>query len=428
MGVLSSLFTGVSGLAAQGEALGVVGDNIANASTTGFKASRAEFSDIVAKNLKGVLGGNQIGRGVKLGAVSPVLLQGNIDATENGTDLAIQGDGFFVCNGTDGTSFTRSGNLHFDREGYLVTYDDQRLQGFQVDDNGKITSITGNIRIPKAITQAKATKRVEIMANLDSRAEIGVPFDIKKPNDTSQFATGIEMHDSQGTKRLVTYYFNKTADRQWEWHGVCDGKDIQGGTPGQLVEVSTGKLGFTVDGKLDTVAEGKKNYNFAGGAQPNQQVELYFGDAIKTFGGKGLAGTVQYGKESDILSWKQDGASAGVITNMSFSDSGVLSAQYNNGETKDIAQILLAKFDAPEKLFKIGNNRFKESRDSGTASIGAAERAGRGKIFAKSLERSTVDLAMEFVNLIQNQRNFQANAKTISTTDEMLAEVLQLKR
>ncbi|MBK9292869.1 MAG: flagellar hook protein FlgE [Oligoflexia bacterium] len=428
MGVLSSLFTGVSGLAAQGEALGVTGDNIANANTTGFKASRAEFADIVAKNLKGVLGGNQIGRGVKLGMVSPVLLQGNIDATENATDLAIQGDGFFVCNGTDGTSFTRSGALHFDREGYLVTFDDQRLQGFQVDENSKLTSITGNIRIPKAITPAKGTKRVEIMANLDSRAEIGVPFDIKKANDTAQFATGIEMHDSQGTKRLVTFYFNKTADRQWEWHGVCDGKDIQGAKPGELVEVTSGKLGFTVDGKLDTVNENKRNYNFAGGAQPNQQIELYFGDAIKTLGGKGLGGSVQYGKESDILSWKQDGASAGVITNMSFSDSGVLSAQYNNGETKDIAQILLAKFDAPEKLYKVGNNRFKESRDSGTPAIGAPERAGRGKIFAKSLERSTVDLAMEFVNLIQGQRNFQANAKTISTTDEMLAEVLQLKR
>src|ERR1700761_7779411 len=123
MGVLSSLFTGVSGLSAQGEALGVVGDNIANANTVGFKASRAEFADIVAKNLKGVLGGNQIGRGVKLGAVNPVLLQGNIDATENATDLAISGDGFFVCrSGNEGQTFTRDGALHFDKDGNLVTF------------------------------------------------------------------------------------------------------------------------------------------------------------------------------------------------------------------------------------------------------------------------------------------------------------------
>lgn len=428
MGVLSSLFTGVSGLAAQGEALGVVGDNIANANTIGFKASRAEFADIVAKNLKGVLGGNQIGRGVKLGAVNPVLLQGNVDATENATDLAIMGDGYFTCKGTDGQSFTRDGSLHFDREGFLVTFDDQRLQGYQADEKNKLTSLVGDIRLPKAITPARATKKVEITTNLDSRAQVGLPFDIEKANETSQFATGIEMHDSQGTKHLVTFYFNKTADRQWEWHGVCDGKDIQGAPQDKMFEVTSGKLGFTVDGKLDTVAETKRNYNFAGGAQPNQQIELYFGDAITTLQGKGLMGSVQYGKESDILSWKQDGSSAGTISSMSFSDSGVLSAQYSNGETKDIAQILLAKFDAPEKLFKVGNNRFKESRESGTPAIGAPERAGRGKIFSKSLERSTVDLAMEFVNLIQNQRGFQANAKTISTTDEMLAEVLQLKR
>jgi flagellar hook protein FlgE len=394
----------------------------------GFKSSRAEFADIVAKNLKGVLGGNQIGRGVKLGAVNPILLQGNVDSTENATDLAISGDGYFVCKGTDGQTFTRDGALHFDREGYLVTFDDQRLQGYQSDERNKITSLVGDIHLPKAITPAKATKKVEVVANLDSRAQVGVPFDIEKANDTSQFATGIEVHDSQGTKHLVTFYFNKVADRQWEWHGVCDGKDIQGAPADKLFEVSSGKLGFTVDGKLDTVAETKKAYNFSGGAQPNQQIELYFGDAITTLGGKGLLGSVQYGKESDILSWKQDGSAAGTITSLSFSDSGVLSAQYSNGETKDISQILLAKFDSPEKLYKVGNNRFKESRESGTPAIGAPERAGRGKIFAKSLERSTVDLAMEFVNLIQNQRSFQANAKTISTTDEMLAEVLQLKR
>ncbi len=428
MGVLSSLFTGVSGLSAQGEALGVVGDNIANANTIGFKASRAEFADIIAKNLKGVLGGNQIGRGVKLGAVNPVLLQGNVDATENATDLAISGDGYFACKGSDGQSFTRDGSLHFDRDGYLVTFDDQRLQGYQTDEKNKLTSLVGDIHLPKAITPARATKKIEIVANLDSRAQVGLPFDIDKANETSQFATGIEVHDSQGTKHLVTYYFNKTADRQWEYHGVCDGKDIQGGNADKMMEVNAGKLGFTEDGKLDTVNETKKNFNFSGGAQPNQQVDTYFGDAITTLKGKGLQGSVQFGKESDILSWKQDGSSAGTIASLSFSDQGVLSAQYNNGETKDISQILLAKFDAPEKLYKVGNNRFKESRESGTPAIGAPERAGRGKIFAKSLERSTVDLAMEFVNLIQNQRGFQANAKTISTTDEMLAEVLQLKR
>src|SRR5882672_8534067 len=146
MGVLSSLFTGVSGLQAQGEALGVVGDNIANSNTTGFKASRAEFQDIIAKNLKGILGGNQIGRGVKIGAVNPVLVQGNVDATEKVTDLAIAGDGYFTLKGSDGESFTRDGSLKFDKEGYLITNDFQKVQGFQTDDKGLIINKLGDIR------------------------------------------------------------------------------------------------------------------------------------------------------------------------------------------------------------------------------------------------------------------------------------------
>ncbi len=138
MGVLSSLYTGVSGLAAQGEALGVIGDNIANANTVGFKASRAEFQDIVSKSLKGILGGNQVGRGVKIGAVNPILTQGNVDATEKTTDLAISGDGYFVLRGTDGETYTRDGSFHFDREGYLVSNDGQRVQGFQSDDTFRL--------------------------------------------------------------------------------------------------------------------------------------------------------------------------------------------------------------------------------------------------------------------------------------------------
>jgi flagellar hook protein FlgE len=430
MGVLSSLFTGVSGLSAQGEALGVVGDNIANANTTGFKASRAEFQDIIAKNLKGILGGNQIGRGVKIGAVNPVLLQGNVDATENATDLAISGDGYFVARGSDGQSFTRDGSLHFDKDGFLVTNENQRIQGFGADPEGKITSKIEDIHLPKAITPAKATKKVDLTLNLDSRNTVGQQFNPLKPNETSQYSTGIEIYDTQGNKHLMTMYFNKTADRTWEWHGMVDGKEVQGGPKeeGGMAEVAAGKVTFTTDGKLDTQTTNKQNFNFTGGAQANQKIDISFGDAITTNKGKGMSGTVQYGKESDLMAWKQDGSSAGTITNMSFSDSGVLSALYSNGEAKDLYQVTLAKFDAPERLYKVGNNRFKESREAGTPAIGAPNMGGRGKIYAKSLERSTVDLAMEFVNLIQNQRGFQANAKTITTTDELLAEVIQLKR
>lgn len=428
MGVLSSLYTGVSGLTAQGEALGVIGDNIANANTIGFKASRAEFQDIISKNLKGILGGNQIGRGVKIGAVNPILSQGNVDATEKSTDLAISGDGYFTLRGSDGESYTRDGSFHFDREGYLVSNDGQRVQGFQSDDKGKIINKTGDIKFPRALIPAKGTSEIALDMNLDSRVDTAKIFNAEDPYTTSNFSTGVEVFDSQGNKHLMTMFFNKSADRQWDVRGMVDGKEVTGGVPGKLSEVMTAKLGFTVDGKLDTEQITKQAFNFSGGALQNQQIKVDFGDSITTDKGKGLDGSKQYGKDSDLISWRQDGAAAGTITNMSFNDEGVLTALYTNGQAADLGQIAMAKFENPEALFKVGNNRLKESRDSGAGAIGKSRQAGRGSLFAKSLERSTVDLATEFVNLIQNQRGFQANAKTITTTDELLSEVIQLKR
>lgn len=429
MSLLASLHTGVSGLSSQGQALGVIGDNIANAHTTGFKSSRAEFADIMAKNLKGVLGGNQIGRGVKLMSVNPILTQGNIDATEKATDLAISGDGYFVVSGSDGTSYTRDGSFHFDKDGFLVTNDNQRVQGFLSDEKGRITNARGDIAFPKAIIPARASNKLDLTLQLDSRQEnMTQPFDLKDPISSSHYSTGVEIYDSQGNKHLMNLYFRKVADRQWQYHGLIQGKEVIGGKEGDWSEVTTGTLTFTTDGKLDTELQTKQAFNFVGGALQNQLVKLDFGDALTTDKGKGMSGSTQYGKESDLLNWDQDGAAAGNINNLSFSDDGTLAALYSNGETRELAQVLVSKFENGEALFKVGSNRFKESKESGTPSVGKAGEAGRGKFYAKSLERSTVDLAMEFVNLIQNQRGFQANAKTITTTDELLQEVIQLKR
>lgn len=428
MGVLSSLYTGVSGLAAQGEALGVIGDNIANANTTGFKGSRAEFKDIAAKSLKGILGGNQVGRGVQISAVTPIMAQGNIDQTERSTDLAVSGDGYFVLRGSDGETFTRDGSFRFDKDGYLVSSDNQRVQGFVANDKGEIQNKQGDLRFPRALTPARATKEINMEVNLDSRVQNTKVFDSKDPYATSHYSTGIEMYDSQGNKHLVQMFFTKTADRTWSYTGLVDGKEITGAPDDQMATVCTGQLTYTVDGKLDTETMTSSAFNFRGGALQGQQVKIDFGDSITTDKGQGINGSKQYGKESDLMAWKQDGGSAGTITNLSFSDEGVLTALYSNGDAKDLGQIALARFENPEGLYKVGQNRLKEARDSGSPAIGLANRGGRGKVYAKSLERSTVDLAMEFVNLIQNQRGFQANAKTITTSDELLGEVIQLKR
>jgi flagellar hook protein FlgE len=355
-------------------------------------------------------------------------VQGNVDATEKTTDLAISGDGYFVLNGSDGQSFTRDGSFHFDRDGYLVTNDNQRVQGFQADPKGRIINKMGDLRFPRALIAAKPTQEVKMDMNLDSRIEAGKKkFDVKDPYATSDYSTGVEIYDSQGNKHLMTLFFNKTEDRHWEYHGTVDGKEVTGGKPGTQSQVCAGNMDFTVDGLLDSSEMTDSAFNFAGGALQDQKIKLNFGDAIK-MGGKGIDGTKQYGKDSDLISWHQDGSSAGTITNLSFNDTGVLTALYSNGQAQDLGQVALSKFENPEALFKVGNNRLKEARDSGTPAIGAPNANGRGKLFAKSLERSTVDLAQEFVNLIQNQRGFQANAKTITTTDQLLEEVIQLKR
>lgn len=433
MGTLSSMYTGVSGLKAMGEGLGVTADNIANSNTTGFKASRAEFQDIMSRDLKGIDGGNQLGRGVKIGAVNPVLLQGNLDNTDRGTDLAINGDGYFQVKGNEGVSYTRDGSFLFDKNGNLTTNNGQKVQGYLADEKGKIETRVGDIKFPKALVNASPTKAVNLELNLDSRSIADAKvFDPKDPYKTSDYATAVEIYDSQGNKHMMNMFFNKSVDRTWTYRGMVDGKEVEGAQPNddgsmpELAQVTEGKIQFTEDGKLNSQEVISQAFNFKNGAKQDQQISISFGDAIAT-GGKG-EGTKQYGKESDVIKWNQDGYSAGTVTNLSFNDEGVLTAAYSNGQVLDLAQVLLAKFENPEALFKQGGNLFKQSRNSGEPSLGAARMAGRGSIMAKSLERSTVDLASEFVSMITNQRAFQANAKTVSTSDELLSEVIQMKR
>jgi flagellar hook protein FlgE len=428
MSILTSMYTSVTGLKSHGQALNVVADNIANASTNGFKSSRAEFQDVLSRSLKGAFGGDQIGRGTKLGAVNPADVQGNIDNTERVTDIAISGAGYFVVDGYDGRAYTRNGEFRFDKEGYLITSDNYKVQGFEMDKNGEVTNKLGNMRLPDAIAKAVPTKKVNIDLNLDSRVEKGKIFDIKRPYDTSDFTSGVEVYDSQGSKHLVTLAFNKVEDGVWEYRGLVDGNEVVGGIPGEMSQVVRGRLTFNGEGLLNTEEVLEKNFNFSNGAKPNQDIAFDFGDAITTDAGTGLKGTKQYGAKSDLMSWSQDGSTSGKLTGLSIDDTGILSALYSNGETKDMYQIAVATFQSPEGLFKSGSNKMRESRESGSPAIGKPAEAGRGQVFAKSIERSTTDIAKEFVDMIQYQRNFQANAKGITTSDEMLTDVINIKR
>ena len=426
MGVLSSLYTGISGLNGQGEALAIYGDNIANASTNGYKVSRPEFQDVIAKSLKGVLGGNQIGRGVRLAGVNPIFSQGSILQTDSSTDLAITGDGFFVVNGVDGQSYSRNGSFHFDKSGKLINADNCHVLGFQADDAGKITSKMGEVSVDRTVIDAKKTNQVKMFMNLDLRSDKSQIFDPKRPEQTAHFGTGVTVYDTAGTAHVATLYFNRTEDGIWAWKAMVKGEETTNGKKDEMVECANGKLTFDTDGKLLNQTTDKSSFNFSKGALPEQNIEFNFGDD-KAHGGTGLQVT-QYGTNSETYKSNQDGYTAGSLAGLSFNDDGVLAANYTNGENINIAQIALAKFENPEGLFKVGQNRFKESRLSGQPTVGSPMSGGRGRISAKTIEASTTDIAGEFINLIQAQRNFQANSKVISTADEMLQEVLNLKR
>jgi len=425
MGILSSLYTGVTGLKANGEALSIFGDNIANANTTGFKVSRPEFQDVVAKSLKGLLGGNQIGRGTRLAAVNPIFSQGSITQTESPTDLAITGDGFFVMDGPDGRSFTRNGAFHFDREGKLINSDGHHILGFQADGEGRITSKLDSISVGKTVVDANKTQDVEVFMNLDLRADSKLEFDPARPDKTSHFATGVTVYDTAGTHHTVTMYFNKTDRGVWSWRAMARGEEIEGGEAGVPIEQASGQLVFSDDGRLQETVVNDSTFSFKGALQ-EQQINFSFGKS-KSQGGDGLQVT-QYGTDSEAYKTIQDGYTAGTLAGLTFDDDGSLSAIYTNGETQRLAQLVLARFENPEGLFKTGQNRFKESRLSGQPTVGAPQSGGRGRVSSKTIESSTTDIAEEFINLMGAQRNFQANTRVIQTADQMMQEVLNIGR
>ncbi|MBU6375380.1 MAG: flagellar hook protein FlgE [Bdellovibrionales bacterium] len=426
MGILSSMYTGISGMRGSGEALSVYGDNIANANTTGFKVSRPEFQDLVSTSLKNMSGGNQVGRGSRLASVAPIMSQGSIVATEAPTDLAISGDGMFVMRGAEGQSYSRAGNFRFDRDGKLVNSEGYRVQGFQADETGKMTSKMSDISIDRSVVDAKQTKKVDLFMNLDMRTDTKVEFDPQRPESTSNFATGITVYDSAGTPRTVSMFINKSSDGEWTWRVMAKGEDLRDGKPGTLVEQARGKLKFDTDGRLNEVVTDKNSFNFNKGAIGDQKIDFNFGPEKKK-GGSGTQVT-QYGTASEAYKTLQDGYSAGTLSGLSFNEDGILTGVYSNGQTINLCQVALAKFENPEGLFKLGQNLYRESRNSGQPTIGAPDLGGRGKISAKALESSTTDIANEFINLMQAQHNFQANSRVIRVADDMMQEVLNLKR
>ncbi|MBN1612378.1 MAG: flagellar hook protein FlgE [Polyangiaceae bacterium] len=428
--VLRAMYSGVSGLRAEGEALGVVGDNIANVNTVGFKSQRAVFQDVLGHSILAGTGSSLPGSGVRVGDIQQMFTQGSLANTGIATDLALNGDGFFVVNGTvDGVSanfFTRAGQFEINNQGYLVNPNGLQVQGYAANPDGTFQASISSIQAPTSAIQPHATENAEITANLDSSAVIPTnPFDITDPANTANFSSTMTVYDSLGNAHTMDVYFVKTADNTWDWHGVIDAGDL-GGTAGTNQEVGTGTLTFTTDGALDAVSATTVTADFTG-ATAGQVVTLDFGTAIAD-GGTGLDGTTQFASPSNVSSQSQDGYSSGDFSGVQVDGTGVVMGLYTNGQKIAIGQLAIAKFRNNDGLGRAGQNLWIDTRESGAAAMGTAGSGGRGAVSSGTLESSNVDLAEEFVGLIQHQRSFAANSKTITTADEMLQELINIKR
>jgi flagellar hook protein FlgE len=426
--MLTSLYTAITGMNANGTWLSVIGDNIANMNTTGFKASRVAFGDVLA----GVVGSLQVGRGVLISDISPLFTQGSFETTSNGLDLSIDGDSFFMVNDAGARYYTRAGQFSIDKDGYIVNPEGLILQGYLADTSGNITGTLGDLQIAVRQSLAQATTTASVALNLDATGAIQTSaFTLDGNGDGTDndplnynFSNTITVYDSQGGAHQVTLYFAKTADNTWDVHYVNPDPT----TPSVLVDAGTQALTFDTNGALiDDNSGSSINLDFGGSVTTPQAISFDYGTGTAE-GGDGLDGTTQFASNFGVMHLSQDGYPAGSLDNMTISENGIITGIFTNGQTRAIGQIGLAKFIAPDSLAKLGRNLYSESFDSGQPIVGMADTSGLGRVLSNSLELSNVDLADEFVKMISAQRGFQANSRIITTTDELLQELVNLKR
>jgi len=439
--------TSVSGILAASGDLGIIGNNIANASTTGFKSSRGEFTDIYASSLLGTAG-TAIGQGVKLNSVTQDFSQGNIEFTNNSLDLAINGNGFFRMSNDGVATYTRAGSFQLDRDGYMVNASNMKLQGFPIDEAGNITGELGDIQLSTQLIDPKATSQVSITANVDSRdskpssAWSATPFNAFAATPTSpspeQFnsSTSMTVYDGFGNPHVLTLYFRKETDvgeNTWSAKALIDGVEVTAALPGD-----EDYLVFQANGKLDTTSDdvGANDGKFGGPAllaisgwtpldaegadngAPGAPASNFTID-VSTF--------TQFGADFAVGSITQDGYATGQLRGVEIDSTGVLFTRYTNGQSRQQSQIALASFTNPNGLQPVGDTNFVETFSAGQATITTPGLSGTGALQSGALEGSNVEITSQLVKMIIAQRNFQANAQMIQTEDAVTQTVINLR-
>lgn len=466
MSLTSGLYTGVSGLSATGNTMQIIGNNISNANTIGYKSSDYCFEDLLSQSIATQSGSTQVGRGTAISTVALDFTQGSFENTGNATDLAIGGDGFFKVVDPDSgsTYYTRAGNFEFDKNGNLVTSDGYIVQGWSLDENGEAQGSLTDIKMESFTSPPQESEIVTIITNLDADsasnvADLAAAWDgTAEPPISSvnyEYQTTLSVYDSLGSQHDVTVYYDKSdaGASTWEYIVTCnpsednrtdfDGTVYQGLLASGTLEFSessgsiTGLTMNSVDPltgtwtaeTVDSNGYFEFDANFLGGPTTIMSIELDLGTRYNgaTWENSSLSST-QYAKASTTTYQTADGFGSGDLQDIDVDSDGVITGIYSNGEIIPLYQLALADFLNPQGLYSVGGNLFRETRDSGTAITNVPGTSGLGSISPNSYEQSNVDIATEFVNMITIQRAYQANSKIITTLDAMLSETIDMKR
>lgn len=410
----------ISGLRAATSDLSVVSNNVANASTTGFKSSRAQFADMYAANASPT---NAVGMGVKLAGINQLFTQGSLNVTNNSLDLAIDGQGFFGVQDSGTVIYTRAGAFGTDRDGYIVNNAAQRLTGYLANAAGGVTSQLGELRIDTSNMPPSATRSGSASLNLDAGSVApavawpATPFvfgDAGPLPETYNSSSSLTIHDSLGNPHTLSLYFVRDTGNAWDVHALVDGVTV-GTSP-------AGTLQFDENGVIDPATA---ELSLAGW-RPLDASGTPNGAAIQDFTFS-LAGATQFGSPFSVNALSQDGYAAGELSRIGIDASGVITSYFSNGQSKALGQVALYNFANPQGLQQLGESAWAETPSSGAAIVGAPGTGSLGALQSGALEDSNVDLTAELVHLILAQRNYQANAKTIQTADTVTQTIMNLR-
>jgi flagellar hook protein FlgE len=411
--MIASLYAGISGLSANATAMTVIGDNIANVNTTAFKSNRSHFANILSSSLGGDAAMASVGRGVEFWEATAQWTQGSLENSSSPTDLAINGKGFFMVQDSSGSNFyTRAGNFNFDKEGYLTNPDGLRLQGYQIDTSGNIGSIS-SIYIPgERVSPPAATTEFNFDINLSASALAG-----------ETYTTAQTVYDSLGNAIPVTFTFTRAAAAQtWTVTGSIPASAGTGVTFGGNASMN---IVFDANGIMTSPAA---NVTTALALTNGAAAPLSMTWAFEDANGNSYGDVTGYASNSGTTFQYQDGYPAGMLRGIAVDEAGIVTATYSNGEMTPLFQLALVDFPSYDGLTKMGRNLYAQSLASGQALPGVAGTGRLGSVAPSSLEMSNVDLAEEFVKMITTQRAFQANSRVITSSDEILQELINIKR